>query len=468
MAGSMCPEPRCFMEYTENMMAASCNGESGTCRAAECKDFMYDEEQCKSVSGCTFEADSNMCFDPNGVYPCTEVYEETACPTAKCDWIKPDCTGDDCYGDGFCVTKGESRPCNTYYEGGDCPSTCAYLPEMGCISSADADALPCSAYNSEANCPAPKCGKVDGVCWEVGKPLPCSAVCTPYECVATGRCLYNKGTDSTGMDMGGQCIECEGGACPTEKECNTFTGEEDCPESHCTWEFAEEYGPDAPDTDDSASKGQCVPHVCVSIYEKSECTGHSECTYTPDPTGEMGGGYCWPSAFKKPCKMWYDESPCTSASCSWNSEKYQCSEAGAKTACADNYEEADCGKDSTCSWADYECRVKSSLEPSTPPPLTGKGDGTGNEDMTKCTSELYSKVAPKLESAETECIVYRKRKNVDETRDRRTTKDQQLECLAYFLEQTPNTMTVTEACPCLWAWATEIEPWEDHWLKIAC
>jgi hypothetical protein len=120
-----------------------------------------------------------------------------------------------------------------------------------------------------------------------------------------------------------------------------------------------------------------------------------------------------------------------------------------------------------------------SLEPFTPPPLTGNGDGTGNEDATKCTSELYSKVSPKLEKAESECIVYRRRRNADvdtqiiaplqaPSRERKTTIDQQLECMAYFLGQTPNPMTVGDACPCLWAWATEIEPFEDHWMKIAC
>lgn len=327
------------------------------------------------------------------------------------------------------------------------------MNEIGCLSNAAADALPCSAYNSEDSCPAPKCDKIDGVCWETGKALPCSAVCTPYECVATGRCMYSTTTGGD-MAMGGQCLECEGGACPTTKTCSTFTSPENCPESHCTWSFEEDA--------DNYDAGICEPHVCVSIYEAAECKGHAECTYSADTQS------CWPTAFKKPCKEFWDQSPCESAQCTWDSEKYICFEKGAKIPCADLYEEADCGKDSTCTWADYECRVNQGLEPSTPPPLPGKGDGTGNEDESKCTSELFSKVSPKLAQAESECIVYRQRRDTDAGRDRRTTKDQQLECLAYFLEASPNSMTVADACPCLWAWATEIDPFEDHWMKIAC
>ena len=71
----------------------------------------------------------------------------------------------------------------------------------------------------------------------------------------------------------------------------------------------------------------------------------------------------------------------------------------------------------------------------------------------------------KLEVAEEECIVVGRLRN---RRDAGDDEIRRLECLAYFLAQTPNPTTVADACPCLWFYANEVSPWEDHWMQIAC
>jgi hypothetical protein len=220
-----------------------------------------------------------------------------------------------------------------------------------------------------------------------------------------------------------------------------------------------EYNEDG-DADDAgdADAGTCVDHQCVTMYEAAECRASSlGCSWDPDSYS------CWPKAFAKPCTSFYDEKPCTGGGCSWNADTYECSEQGSPALCHNQYSDTECAALSQCEWKDYECWDKDSEFPSTPPPLDGPGDGTGSEDMTKCTSSLYSSVKAKLEIADTECVIHGR------NRARRgTPKDQQLECLAYFLNQTPNPTTIKEACPCLWAWATEIKPFEDHWMKIKC
>ena len=120
---------------------------------------------------------------------------------------------------------------------------------------------------------------------------------------------------------------------------------------------------------------------------------------------------------------------------------------------------SDCPTD-RCQVNGDTCTLLQTLLPATPPPLTGKGDGTGNEDATQCTATMYDDIKGKLEAAETECVVAGRRG--------RRSNDEQLECLAYFLEQAPSKATVAEACPCLWFFAKEVSPQEDHWMQIAC
>jgi hypothetical protein len=344
------------------------------------------------------------------------------------------------------------------------------------VKQSKADDMPCTAYNQDpSSCPANKCELIDGVCWEAGKELPCESLCSASTCIATGRCLYND--QNNGM---GKCTACESSGCPAEKECSTYKTEETCPESHCTFNYFDHADDSADDHDDHADDdkgdpnsfdyGECVAHQCVSMWDVAECQGAGGqklgCKWDPADAS------CWPAAFSKPCDQFYDGTACNNnAGCDWNAEKYECGEKGATPFCENQYTDKECNALSNCQWnsEQYSCSEKSSNFPSTPPPLNGPGDGTGNEDMTKCTSSLYSAVKPKLEAAEVECIVHGRRARAADGRVARGSgTDQQLECLAYFLGQSPNPTTISDACPCLWAWATEIKPWEDHWMKIKC
>ena len=120
-----------------------------------------------------------------------------------------------------------------------------------------------------------------------------------------------------------------------------------------------------------------------------------------------------------------------------------------------------------------------------PPPTNGAGDGTGNEDLSKCSAADYDAVSAKLEVAGEECIIVGMRRSeragvrgrqaraVDGGDGTQTAAEsdasvEQLECLAYFLSRTPNPTTVAQACPCLWFHATEVQPWNDSWMKVKC
>jgi len=479
-----CPEPRCYMDYGMNDDGSTdmCGAYSGgNCRDAVCNDHMYDEVSCEKQSGCAFDTTSNICYDTSGDFPCQNAYTNSECPSAHCDWkdAPVDSSGSP-QGDGFCVVKGQAVPCERYsgFTGDICEAqsesgdNCIWIEALEtCVTKARAEDMPCAAYNQDpSRCPEPKCTLENGICWEVGKEIPCSAVCSSGSCLATGKCQWKQ--ESSGMGYG-QCSECSAGGCPAVKECSTYKDEMTCPESHCTFEYNDM------ETDDDdfggmgggggmggsddmggggSMAGECVKHQCVTMYDQGECTSSAlGCTWNANDYS------CWPNGFSKPCSDIWDQDACSAAGCSYVEEMGQCREKGGEVLCHDQYEQADCIKLSQCEYTNYECQEKRSVLPSTPPPLNGNGDGTGNEDPTKCTPALYDQVKAKLEAADSECIVEGRKRS-----RRGSSQDQQLECLAYFLEQAPNPTTVATACPCLWAWATEIKPWEDHWMKIKC
>jgi hypothetical protein len=442
-------------------------GGEGTCRDAICSDHIYDEIGCGKQTGCTYDDASSICWDGTN-FPCSDSYSEDECPSSKgCSWVPaPVSSYGNQEGDGFCVKQGQGIPCSSFsgnMDGTACTGTddgtgsnCVWIQAIeSCMTKSKADDLPCSEYNQDPDsCPAPKCALTNGVCWETGKELPCSAICSQAACANTGHCYFNEGSGN--MEMG-VCEECEGGQCPKVKACNTYTSEDNCPQSHCTFEYDEDgISDDEPMNDGGEMKGTCVDHQCVTMWDSSECSSSTlGCKWN---AAEYS---CWPNAFDKPCETFYDEKPCNDAGCQFDSNSYTCTEKGAKQFCNTIYEEGDCNKLDYCEYKDWSCYQKASNFPSTPPPLNGNGDGTGNEDATKCTLDAYDKVKAHLEAADTECVIHDRKR-------RGSSKDQQLECLTYFLAQSPNPTTIPEACPCLWAWATEIRPQEDHWMKIAC
>lgn len=191
------------------------------------------------------------------------------------------------------------------------------------------------------------------------------------------------------------------------------------------------------------------------------------------------------------------ESESRKAECVWNSDNYICQAKAMVDQECHTFTPATCptGDSSKCevvtrdSTGYQACQVKQSLKPATPPPTTGAGDGNGNEDVTKCSSDDYNAVSAKLEVAGEECVIVGRRRqrqrrvadgtdgytaDFDDVEDGATAAtaaadvtEEQLECLAYFLSLTPNPTTVAKACPCLWFHATEVQLY-DNWMKIKC
>ena len=326
----------------------------------------------------------------------------------------------------------------------------------GTYTCVDKDYQPqCNEYGREGDCPASDgCTWTNGVCWEEGKDIPCAAFCTAFECTASGKCQFDKNMYT--------CNDCEGGSCPKLGECSSYTTDLTCPEAKC------EFAYDDVDGYSATPSGTCQDKVCVGIYNKDECNGQAAgCEWHAGAEPGIDNGSCFKKGFNVPCNKIWDEDDCAANSCTWDADEYSCSEKGVTGGCH-MIDEDDCKSgtvNADCEWNDnrYQCMVKSSVEPATPPPLNGKGDGTGNEDESKCTPQKFDEVKSKLEQAEDECIVVGRR-----NRNARDADEQQLECLAYFLAQSPNPTTTKDACPCLWFFAKEVSPWNDHWMQIPC
>lgn len=228
-----CPEPRCYLAFPviSDGSLGMCGGYGGgTCRDAVCTDHSYDERSCTKQTGCTYDADANVCYDSaGGVFPCSAIFDETECPTDKCDWKQP--VGTPPQGDGFCIKKGAGIPCNAFsgeMSGSACEGNddgdgnkCVWVEQLeSCFTKQAADDMACSIYNEDPDaCPAPKCELQQGVCWETGKELPCSAICEASTCELTGHCTYKA---SDGGDRMGVCSECEDSGCPAQKPCSSY------------------------------------------------------------------------------------------------------------------------------------------------------------------------------------------------------------------------------------------------------
>lgn len=436
-----CPEPRCYLDFDDaaGMGGNGCSAENGggeSCRIAKCTDLDYNEEACtahKNSAGaadCTYD-DSGVCYVAANGMECDHVYDEDVCKAqAQCSFDSDEYV---CYS-----TSG--RKCTSYMSGDGCSAAtdCKWVADAyECV---DKDTrLSCSAYTSEGDCPAADgCEFKQGICWEAGKDIPCSAFCASFSCEASGKCHFDQDDY--------QCKECEGGNCPAQQPCSSYKDEMKCPESHCEFIYNEE------SMDGSDESGTCSDKVCADIYDATECSAKGPCTYYKGK--EAGEGQCFPTGYDVPCSMFYEDTACT-GSCSWDADNYRCNEAGTGTPC-ELFMVEDCPVD-RCTKSEYECMVDESKMPSTVPALNGKGDGTGNEDAAQCDATAYNKVKGALESADSECFVHGRRGRRD---------DKQLECLEYFLQQSGS--TINDACPCLWFWASKVEPGMDHWMQIAC
>jgi hypothetical protein len=176
-------------------------------------------------------------------------------------------------------------------------------------------------------------------------------------------------------------------------------------------------------------------------------------------------GACTPKGYTVPCDKFFEADQCTANGCQYDAAEFSCIEKGGKEGChAFNENTCGTGDAKDCEFKDWACSLKVDVLPDAPT-LSGKGDGTGSEDEAKCTPALFDKVKEKLELAERECVEIARR---SEERDRRDASKLQLQCLEYYLEMSPGATTAATACPCLWFYANEISPYEDHWMQIAC
>ena len=139
------------------------------------------------------------------------------------------------------------------------------------------------------------------MCWEQGKELPCNAVCTSFQCDATGSCRWDQANF--------ECNKCEGGQCPELKDCNTYTTEETCPESKCEFTFDE----NSESTENA--EGTCVDKVCADVYEQSECAGKKDSGHTC--SWNAASEECYLTGYTRPCDKNYEKEECA-GTCTWD------------------------------------------------------------------------------------------------------------------------------------------------------
>ena len=258
----------------------------------------------------------------------------------------------------------------------------------------------------------------------------------------------------------------------------------------------------------TGSEGFCSDKVCAGIHDAEECQDHNSgglsCSWST--VVNSAPGRCTVAGYALPCNMLSGADQCASGGggggggssgggqtreCIWNADYYMCQDKSVLDRECHTFTPATCPitDGSKCevvvrAASGYRvCQVKKALEPATPPPTNGAGDGTGNEDLSKCSAADYDAVSAKLEVAGEECIIVGMRRSeragvrgmqaraVDGGDGTQTAAEsdasvEQLECLAYFLSRTPNPTTVAQACPCLWFHATEVQPWNDSWMKV--
>lgn len=499
-----CPYPRCREDYNddpnENPFGNPCpNGaevDNGVCRDPECKD-LFGESECRAKTECTYDSNADLCYDANDMskFSCFELYDKSNCEAAPYGSVCQFVMVEPQYDEGECIPKSEPVKCSLFYSEEGC-TTADAAKSLGCRwDSATSYCLradeetPCGAYYGKEECEAElRCKFYDiddiSVCLEADKDLPCSCLsmssygANRTACLDTGYCSYEP--PSQGNEGHAECKQCPvtsaGIVCPGEKLCSEYSAR-DCPYERCEKTYI------------PASKTEvCGEPPCRYKYNKEEClspTVHQDgrgCHWT-----DMGedDGLCWPDHLPHVCNTIYTEDFCTNTAKlpppeGWGIEcefsNYECRGTNELPPCWEYYESADkCNEQSTCKWSDGECVFDSDASKNVPDPadeLDGNGDGTGNEDSSKCTDDLFATVKTALEEASEQCVeIGRRSRRQDgygyEEYHREATTGQ-LKCLEYFLGQIEGApQTLKTACPCIWLWAEDMDETYD-WMLIKC
>ena len=440
-----CPEPRCALEDSSDTSGCGATETGATCNDASCVDMMFEEDSCKKLKTCTFDANTGICSENGKPFPCAEIFGGDDC-TAKegCSW-QAMASANEIGQEGLCYNTGGQIACKLYLSGSDCPADhCKWAAGADTCYEKDVH-VPCRAYGNEGECPPEfGCAFVDGICWEEGRSPSCSDFCTPGQCRASGKCQFD---NSIGI-----CEKCGGGGCPVLKSCSTYTTEETCPQAKCQFVF------DDPGPVGIYEKGTCTDKVCSELDDEVECNAHAV-----TPLCAWDGYVCEVQGFAAPCDKYWNSDGCVKNGCTWDHADATCDEKDGEVPC-EQFTEDQCGQGDAvhCEMKHWECEHKTSLDPSTVPPLDGKGDGRGNEYYGKCTSTLWAQVKEKIENAETECIDW------TGAGEGKGATEAQVRCLAYFLGEAPDATTITAACPCLWFYGTEVSPNIDHWMLLNC
>jgi hypothetical protein len=452
-----CPE-RCTLRFPgEDGSGDICVMEGGgdadpTCIQKQCSDSSWDSEGCTSQgSKCVWVEASSICYTKGGKYPCSMAFDQTSCPTALCSWVA-ESSDDDQEDFGRCLQEGEVMPCSDVWNEDDCSkkqTTCKWFDALErCV---DKDFDPdCTCYNGFGPelCPvtAGKCVLQNGVCSSKGETLSCNQIPFAASCANSGHCAWNQADH--------MCTGCVNDVCPAQQPCATYTDEYTCPESHCEFIM---------DNFEANQDGTCGDKKCDSM-QSVECDGAAACEWHATAPPE---GICFPKGLDVPCNQYWEENPCKTAAvgCTWDQDNFHCLESGEVEPCS-TYESDTCPADRCIAMAETtmdpsSCQINPAKFTHTPDKLPGKGDGSGNEDESKCTAAQFSDIRTKLEEAQDECGVIHRHRG-------RRTADLQVECLAYFLDQSPSPTTIAKACPCIWKYAGSVDPYSTAWMKVAC
>eukprot|EP00041_Stephanoeca_diplocostata_P026829 m.730287 g.730287 ORF g.730287 m.730287 type:complete len:815 (+) comp23054_c0_seq10:186-2630(+) len=439
---SYCPEPRCYADYTMTN-PTTCGG--GICRPSRCSD-LYSAAQCDEYTGCSYDTYTGVCYNTTSAFPCDEIEDSPTCLGAShgCSWSSMATA----FGAGVCYNTGQPIPCSAYNDmnASVCPTSYCHWDDalQDCLEIGYNP--PCIAYGSSGLCPTSRCQVAQSICYDIGETVPCTAFCKAYECA-------NSGNNCTWDDQSELCTTCAGGCGGPLQNCSSYATEEVCPESHCEYVSDSDVSDD--DLDTPAEVGYCSPKACRDISDEGYCgVAHA----TQNCVWDTKDQFCYTQGLPLPCERIYSSSDCAAAECSWDSNAYICLEKNEPVPCMDYYQQP-CP--SNCSWnpAYDTCSLD---VPSAPVTLTG----TGSHSPSMCSDVTLSQLMPYLDYASEQCCKWCQ----EERRDRRqtgTAVSASVQCLNFVITAFTNS-SLTAACPCLYRYATDINPQAAQFMKINC
>eukprot|EP00049_Salpingoeca_infusionum_P017541 m.353358 g.353358 ORF g.353358 m.353358 type:complete len:810 (-) comp16744_c0_seq1:282-2711(-) len=299
--------------YSRSNCPSRCqvNWDTQTCRDKACVDY-FDQTSCQD-NGCTFDEQRYICYSDTGK-PCTDYTSSVECPPNRCVYA---------YDSGASSGKCREQGCSDIFDETACKDAkCDWLTSMYlCYKDTG---KPCASYAEASVCPGNRCiwTTPDGVVNSVCSPRTCTEIYAQDMCTQSN-CQWDASTSSCFNDTGSACDTYSLRTCPINRcvfdysfdicrtpSCKDFFDAATCNASKLGCEFNQQY-------DVCITKGGSIP-CSIFNFQQGACPT-DRCQYATDVN------VCYPIHGKVPCGDIYEQSPCdTRDHCKWDEGLYRC------------------------------------------------------------------------------------------------------------------------------------------------